>query len=250
MALTVHAVGFAHLFSVKEDSEILNAKKAAFLASKVMQNFVVEKIEDIIDKNKKVKHIKLSGKQQASSSQLVVNLWEQVFGKSTECNLHSFSAGPSINLGKGPKYIGTYRTGVAHCIIITKLKQHSCQSTSQASLGTGVWMSYCCFLNSSATLGKTIKSSLLLSQLPPPLLLVPSSEITEEVITDPPKIGVKLKQDNVDIAYPPLFQSGGHYDLKLNAACDDNNLHDGEWHGPCSCMVHKLERTSSRSWSS
>lgn len=55
------AAGFADLFGTKEDSEILNAKKAAFLASKVMQSWVVEKIEDIIDKNKKVKHSKLSG---------------------------------------------------------------------------------------------------------------------------------------------------------------------------------------------
>jgi len=57
--------GFADLFSVKEDTEILNAKKAAFLASKVMQSWVVEKIEDIIDKNKKVKHSKLSGRSPA-----------------------------------------------------------------------------------------------------------------------------------------------------------------------------------------
>lgn len=63
MSVLVTAAGFADLFSVKEDAEVLNAKKAAFLASKVMQNFVVEKIEDIIDKNKKVKHIKLSGKK-------------------------------------------------------------------------------------------------------------------------------------------------------------------------------------------
>lgn len=55
-----------------------------------------------------------------------------------------------------------------------------------------------------------------------------AAEMTEEVILDPPKIGIKLKSENVDIAYPPLFQSGGHYDLKLNAACDDNPLHDGE----------------------
>jgi len=32
-----HAAGFADLFSVKEEGEVLNAKKAAFLASKVMQ---------------------------------------------------------------------------------------------------------------------------------------------------------------------------------------------------------------------
>ena len=75
----------------------------------------------------------------------------------------------------------------------------------------------------------TLPSQALPRSLPPLLLLLLLlSEMTEEVITDPPKIGVKLKQENVDIAYPPLFQSGGHYDLKLNAACDDNNLHDGK----------------------
>lgn len=63
MLVLLYASGFADLFSAKEDAEILNSKKAAFLASKVMQNFVVEKIEDIIDKNKKVKHAKLSGEE-------------------------------------------------------------------------------------------------------------------------------------------------------------------------------------------
>jgi hypothetical protein len=60
------------------------------------------------------------------------------------------------------------------------------------------------------------------------LFLLNPAEMTEEVILDPPKVGIKLKAENVDIAYPPLFQSGGSYDLKLNAACDDNPLHDGE----------------------
>lgn len=52
--------------------------------------------------------------------------------------------------------------------------------------------------------------------------------MTEEVILNPPKIDIKLKPENVDIAYPPLFQSGGHFELKLNAATDDNPLHGGE----------------------
>jgi hypothetical protein len=74
--------------------------------------------------------------------------------------------------------------------------------------------------------------------------------MTEEVILDPPKVGIKLKAENVDIAYPPLFQSGGSYDLKLNAACDDNALHDGEaagsfWrcstHLPCGFMPQLVE---------
>ena len=42
------------------------------------------------------------------------------------------------------------------------------------------------------------------------------SEQTEEVINDPAgKLSVKLRQDNVDIAYPPIIQSGGDYDLKV-----------------------------------
>lgn len=52
------------------------------------------------------------------------------------------------------------------------------------------------------------------------------AEMTEEVITDPAKINLKLKQDNVDIAYPPLFQSGGNYELKVGIASDDSVLHD------------------------
>lgn len=106
------AGGVGDLLAVKDDKEILNIKKAAFLASKVMKDFVIVRIEDILDKEKKVKHSKLS-------------------------------------------------------------------------------------------------------------------EATEEVISDPGKINVKLKADNVDIAYPPVFQSGGKYDLKVSAQSDDSNLHDG-----------------------
>lgn len=54
-----------------------------------------------------------------------------------------------------------------------------------------------------------------------------SAELTEEVITEPAKAQIKLKADNVDIAYQPIFQSGGNYDLKLSAASDDNLLHAG-----------------------
>jgi nucleosome binding factor SPN SPT16 subunit len=52
--------------------------------------------------------------------------------------------------------------------------------------------------------------------------------MTEEVILNPPKIDIKLKPENVDIAYPPLFQSGGKFDLRLNATTDDQALHGGE----------------------
>ncbi len=45
------------------------------------------------------------------------------------------------------------------------------------------------------------------------------SEKTEEAITNPTRIQVKLRGDNVDIAYPPIFQSGGEYDTKVCKLC-------------------------------
>lgn len=100
--------GFADLFGCKDEVEVLNVKKAAFLAGKVMNN-VVERLEEIIDQEKKVKHSKLS-------------------------------------------------------------------------------------------------------------------ETVEGLVTEPTKIGVKLRAENCDIAYPPVFQSGGRFDLKLSASSDENNL--------------------------
>ncbi|KIZ00422.1 FACT complex subunit SPT16 [Monoraphidium neglectum] len=50
------------------------------------------------------------------------------------------------------------------------------------------------------------------------------SEMVEGVVTEPTKIGVKLRAENCDIAYPPVFQSGGRFDLKLSASSDDTNL--------------------------
>ncbi|KAK4427570.1 FACT complex subunit SPT16 [Sesamum alatum] len=47
---------------------------------------------------------------------------------------------------------------------------------------------------------------------------------TEKVILEPAKIKVKLKADNVDICYPPIFQSGGVFDLKPSASSNDDNL--------------------------
>ena len=46
----------------------------------------------------------------------------------------------------------------------------------------------------------------------------------EEAITDPAKLGIKLRADNVDIAYPPIVQSGGVYDLRASAQSDDRHL--------------------------
>ena len=36
-----------------------------------------------------------------------------------------------------------------------------------------------------------------------------------------------LQADVVDVAYPPIFQSGGNYDLKLSGISDDNPMHYG-----------------------
>ena len=36
----------------------------------------------------------------------------------------------------------------------------------------------------------------------------------EDIITKPEKLSAKLKSDSVDIAYPPVVQSGGVYDLR------------------------------------
>ena len=52
--------GLAELFGAKDDAEVLNVKKAAFLASKVAAH-VVAQIEEAIDQEKAVKHSKLSG---------------------------------------------------------------------------------------------------------------------------------------------------------------------------------------------
>lgn len=47
---------------------------------------------------------------------------------------------------------------------------------------------------------------------------------TEKVILEPARIKVKLKADNVDICYPPIFQSGGVFDLKPSASSNEDNL--------------------------
>ncbi|KAI3435579.1 hypothetical protein D9Q98_001644 [Chlorella vulgaris] len=49
----------------------------------------------------------------------------------------------------------------------------------------------------------------------------------EEVISEPSKMNIKLKADAVDIAYPPLVQSGGDYDLRLASASKDTHIHYG-----------------------
>ncbi|XP_065852124.1 FACT complex subunit SPT16-like [Euphorbia lathyris] len=102
--------GFSELFAVKDGIELTNVKKAAFLTSMVMKEFVVPKLEKIIDEEKKVSH------------------------------------------------------------------------------------------------------SFLMDD-------------TEKTILQPARIKVKLKAENIDICYPPIFQSGGVFDLKPSAASNDEYLY-------------------------
>lgn len=48
---------------------------------------------------------------------------------------------------------------------------------------------------------------------------------TEKAILEPAKMRVKLKADNVDICYPPIFQSGGNFDLRPSASSNDDPLY-------------------------
>jgi nucleosome binding factor SPN SPT16 subunit len=47
----------------------------------------------------------------------------------------------------------------------------------------------------------------------------------EKAILDPTRAKAKLKADNVDICYPPIFQSGGEFDLRPSAASNDEPLY-------------------------
>ena len=102
--------GLADLFAMKETGEITNVKKAAYLTASAMKQFVVPKLEKVIDEEKKVTH-----------------------------------------------------------------------------------------------------SSLM--------------DETEKAIMEPARIKVKLKADNVDICYPPVFQSGGNFDIRHSATSNYDYLY-------------------------
>ena len=59
----------ADVLASKETSEVLNVKKAAMLACKVVKDFVAPKIEEAIDDGKPVKHSKLS----ASTEEIIAD---------------------------------------------------------------------------------------------------------------------------------------------------------------------------------
>ncbi|KAF5174981.1 Fact complex subunit spt16 [Thalictrum thalictroides] len=47
----------------------------------------------------------------------------------------------------------------------------------------------------------------------------------EKSILEPARVKVKLRAENVDICYPPIFQSGGVFDLKPSASSNDDKLY-------------------------
>lgn len=74
----------ADVLASKDASEVLNVKKAAMLASKVVKDFVAPKIEEAIDDGKPVKHSKLS----ASTEEIIADPTKiQVKLKSENCDI-------------------------------------------------------------------------------------------------------------------------------------------------------------------
>ena len=52
-------------------------------------------------------------------------------------------------------------------------------------------------------------------------------EAIREMIVDPSKNGIKLKAENCEVAYLPVVQSGGEFELRVGAESDDRKLHHG-----------------------
>nr|GEX00042.1 FACT complex subunit SPT16-like [Tanacetum cinerariifolium] len=61
-------------------------------------------------------------------------------------------------------------------------------------------------------------------------------EETEGVIIEPSRIKVKLKAYRVDICYPPIFQSGGNFNLRPSASSNDDYL----FYDPASVIICAL----------
>ena len=53
------------------------------------------------------------------------------------------------------------------------------------------------------------------------------ADYLESVLLNPSKIDVRLKKEMVDIAYPPLFESGGEYTLKISGASSSKAMDYG-----------------------
>jgi nucleosome binding factor SPN SPT16 subunit len=56
------AEGVASLLAVKDEAEVVAVRKAALLAARVLQDYLLPKVEGAIDEGKRVRHAKLSGR--------------------------------------------------------------------------------------------------------------------------------------------------------------------------------------------
>ncbi|XP_071700392.1 FACT complex subunit SPT16-like [Rutidosis leptorrhynchoides] len=74
-----------------------------------------------------------------------------------------------------------------------------------------------------------VKKAAYLTAFVMTLFVVPKLEKvmddTEKTILEPTKINLKLKDECVDICYPPIFQSGGNFDLRPSASSNDDLLY-------------------------
>ena len=53
-------------------------------------------------------------------------------------------------------------------------------------------------------------------------------------LQEPSKLGVKLSPEFLESCYTPIIQSGGKFDLKVNAFSNDENLYYGPPRSPAS----------------
>ncbi|KAB1202090.1 FACT complex subunit SPT16 [Morella rubra] len=97
--------GFSNLFAVKDNIELTNVKKAAFLTSSVMRSFVVPRLEKIIDEEKKVSHSSLmddTEKAILEPARIKSKAYE-VLLKAQEAAISTLKSGNRLLLVKGPR---------------------------------------------------------------------------------------------------------------------------------------------------
>ncbi|KAH7849396.1 hypothetical protein Vadar_017225 [Vaccinium darrowii] len=86
--------GFSDLFAVKDHEEVTNVKKAAFLAATVMKNFVVHRLEKVIDEEEKVAHSVLAN----DTKKAILGLTKLKKGNIDICYPPIFQSGGNFDL--------------------------------------------------------------------------------------------------------------------------------------------------------
>ena len=168
------ASALADLLSVKDENEIINVKKAAFMTASVMKQSTVPRLEG-----------KYSSCSQCQS--------QHISPRSHDTAIACWSRQWLMLLTAG-------RTGCFLSVVDTNIGLTLQSSSDQSMYPIGI-----------IDAEKKVKHSKL-------------SEEIEQVLSEPSKIHVKLNPQNLDIAYAPIVQSGGQYDLKVSAASDERRL--------------------------